>query len=145
MKNLNSEIRTKIEETEEYTPINPAHYRQGDVECLDAIKAATTNLVGFEAVCTGHIMRYVWRWKIKNGIEDLKKAQFYLNELISEVEKNERHGKMGEPNIKGGDKHEGIRDRGRGNRQGHHLRHRRQRERGRNRGIQLRYRVARSG
>jgi hypothetical protein len=38
-----------------------------------------------EAVCTGNALKYLWRWKKKNGVEDLKKAQWYLNKLISVV------------------------------------------------------------
>lgn len=62
---------------------HPDHYTQGKVECLDAIEAATTGLEGIEAVLTGQIMKYIWRWKRKNGVEDLQKAQFYLNKLIA--------------------------------------------------------------
>lgn len=64
-------------------PVNhPAHYTQGGVECIDAINAAVSHLDGYEAWLTGSVIKYLWRWKLKNGIEDLKKAQFYLNRLI---------------------------------------------------------------
>ena len=70
-------------------PVNhPSHYTAGGVECIDAIRAATTGLVGFEAYCTGTIVKYVWRWKRKNGLEDLKKAEVYLHWLIAEVSKD---------------------------------------------------------
>lgn len=68
-------------------PINPDHYKQGKVECIDAIESATTNLVGGEAVCTAQIIKYIWRWKAKNGLEDLKKVQWYLNRLVTMVDK----------------------------------------------------------
>lgn len=61
---------------------HPDHYCQGKVECIDAIESATVNLTGIEAVCTGNAIKYLWRLKIKNGIEDLKKARFYLDKLI---------------------------------------------------------------
>jgi hypothetical protein len=64
---------------------HPSHYTQGAIECIDAIKEATKGLLGIEAVCTANIIKYVWRWKLKNGIEDLKKAEFYLKYLIKEV------------------------------------------------------------
>ena len=64
----------------------PNHYTAGKVECIDAIEAATNDLKGIEAVCTGNVIKYVWRWKRKNGLEDLKKAQWYLKKLIQEVE-----------------------------------------------------------
>ena len=68
-------------------PINPDHYKQGKVECIDAIESATTNLKGGEAVCTAQIIKYIWRWKAKNGLEDLKKVQWYLNRLVTMVDK----------------------------------------------------------
>ncbi len=66
---------------------HPAHYTQGDIECIDAIKAATVNKKGVEAVCTANIIKYVWRYESKNGLEDLNKAKWYLERLIAEVEK----------------------------------------------------------
>lgn len=64
----------------------PPHYRHGDIECIDAIESAVTDLTGKEAVLTGQIIRYVWRWKWKNGVEDLRKAKFYLSRLIKHLE-----------------------------------------------------------
>ena len=60
----------------------PAHY-QGKVECIDAIESAVEGLEGIEAVCTANVIKYVYRWKKKNGLEDLHKASWYLNKLIS--------------------------------------------------------------
>lgn len=51
----------------------PAHYNKGRVECIDAIEVATSDLSGIEAVCTANAIKYLWRWKQKNGTEDLKK------------------------------------------------------------------------
>ena len=65
----------------------PAHY-QGKVECIDAIEAAVEGLEGIEAVCTANVIKYVWRYKNKNGREDLKKAEWYLKKLISLLESN---------------------------------------------------------
>lgn len=64
---------------------HPSHYTQGAIECIDAIKEATKGLIGIEAVCTANIIKYVWRWKFKNGVEDLEKAEWYLKRLIKEV------------------------------------------------------------
>ena len=61
---------------------HPAHYTAGGIECIEALKAATTGLEGIEAVCTANAIKYLWRWKYKNGIEDLKKAKWYINYLI---------------------------------------------------------------
>ena len=44
---------------------------------------------GYEYYLQGNIMKYLWRYRYKNGVEDLKKAQWYLNELIDELEKDE--------------------------------------------------------
>jgi hypothetical protein len=63
---------------------HPKHYT-GKVECIDAIEVATEHLTGIEAVCTANAIKYLWRWKKKNGVEDLKKAQWYLNKLIENV------------------------------------------------------------
>lgn len=65
---------------------HPPHYTAGGIECIDAIAAATANLNGMEAVCTAQIIKYVWRYSMKNGAEDLKKAGFYLDRLINVVE-----------------------------------------------------------
>jgi len=60
---------------------HPNHY-QGTVECIDAINAATLNLTGEEAFDIGCAIKYLWRWKEKNGIEDLEKAQWYISRII---------------------------------------------------------------
>lgn len=70
----------------ESDPVNhPTHYTQGDVECIDAIKAATESLNGYEGFLVGNCMKYIWRFKAKNGKEDLEKAGWYLKKLM-EVE-----------------------------------------------------------
>lgn len=66
---------------------HPNHYCKGGMECIDAIRAAVTGLTGFEAYCTGNILKYIWRWHDKNGAEDLRKAKQYIDFLIEEVEK----------------------------------------------------------
>ena len=63
----------------------PDHYTQdGKVECIEAIRAALGD--GFAPYCVGNIMKYLWRYKRKNGLEDLKKAQVYLHWLIDWME-----------------------------------------------------------
>jgi len=58
---------------------------QGAVECIDGIKAAT-GPDGYVGYCQGNILKYVWRFRHKNGVEDLKKARWYLDELIKTLE-----------------------------------------------------------
>ncbi len=65
---------------------HPPHYTQGKVECLDAIESAVTGLAGIDAVYTAQCIKYLWRWHLKNGLEDLLKALFYLKRLIERVE-----------------------------------------------------------
>lgn len=62
---------------------NPAHYTVGGIETLDYIKAKVKDYPSYAA---GNILKYVSRYEHKNGIEDLKKAQFYLNDLIEWME-----------------------------------------------------------
>ena len=67
-------------------PVNrPAHYTSGGIECIDAMQAA----FGAEVVkdfCLCNAFKYLWRHRSKNGVEDLKKARWYLNRLITAME-----------------------------------------------------------
>lgn len=64
---------------------HPPHYTAGKVECIDAIEAATAHLGGVDGFLTGQVIKYVWRWKLKNGVQDLEKAKWYLERLIDRV------------------------------------------------------------
>lgn len=66
--------------------INPQHYQRNGMECIDAIKAAVQNLSGAEAYCTGSAIKYLWRWKEKGGKDDLRKAMWFINDMIAEIE-----------------------------------------------------------
>ncbi len=59
----------------------PAHYNQSGIECIAAIEASMSK-EQFCGYLKGNIMKYMWRYEDKNKIEDLKKAQWYLNKLI---------------------------------------------------------------
>jgi hypothetical protein len=68
-----------------HDPVNhPSHYAFGEVECIDAIKSSLGSQ-GYLAYCQGQVTKYCWRWQRKNGLEDLRKAQFYLTEMIKEL------------------------------------------------------------
>lgn len=73
-----------------YKPVDvvnhPSHYTNGKVECIAAIESATVGKTGIEAVCVANVIKYLWRYEDKNDLEDIKKAQWYLNKLI-EVKK----------------------------------------------------------
>lgn len=73
---------------------HPAHYQsETGLEVIDVIEAFTFNLKGIEATDTGNIIKYICRWKEKNGLQDLKKAMWYLNHLIEHVDKLEKENK----------------------------------------------------
>ena len=79
----------KMPESSKHDNVNcPKHYCKGGVESIDFVKAAVSNLSGFEAVCVANIIKYMWRYKEKNGLEDVMKAAKYLEWLQEEVEKN---------------------------------------------------------
>ena len=59
---------------------SPAHYNKAGIETIDIIQSVTGD--GFEAYLQGNILKYMCRYKYKNGLEDLEKAQWYLNRLI---------------------------------------------------------------
>lgn len=66
---------------------HPSHYTAGGIECIDAITAALqcqTDPVA--AWLTGQVIKYMWRWPLKNGTEDLRKAQWYLDRLIRQTQ-----------------------------------------------------------
>lgn len=65
---------------------HPNHYTQGRVECIDALEAATVGKTGIEAVCVANVIKYLWRYEEKNGKEDIKKAQWYLNKLLDSID-----------------------------------------------------------
>ncbi len=66
--------------------INPDHYKFGGIETIDYIKAKLTE-EAFEGYLVGNILKYVSRYKEKNGLEDLHKAEWYLCRLIKEIQK----------------------------------------------------------
>ena len=84
----------KTERKDEVEPTNdavqhPSHYTQGGIECIDAIKASMT-ADGFCDYCKGNIIKYIWRWRDKGGVEDLRKASVYLDWLINAADEKEK-------------------------------------------------------
>ena len=59
----------------------PEHYNQGGIECIDAMMSAA-GVEGVKPFCHLSCFKYLWRFQHKNVVEDLKKAQWYLNKLI---------------------------------------------------------------
>ena len=74
---------------------HPDHYQsETGMEVIDVIEAFTFDLTGIEAVDTGNVIKYICRWKKKNGLQDLEKAQWYLNHLIEHVKLLENENKL---------------------------------------------------
>lgn len=71
------------------TVAHPKHY-SGKVECIDCIESAVAELNGFEGFLAGNVIKYVFRFKRKNGKEDLQKAEWYLSKLMEMQEDNEQ-------------------------------------------------------
>jgi hypothetical protein len=61
---------------------HPAHYTSGGIECIDALRSALGD--EFTGFLRGNVIKYLWRYKQKNGVEDLRKARWYLDKLIEE-------------------------------------------------------------
>ena len=80
---------TKKVKTKKDMVNHPPHYNQAGIEALDAILAATNE--GSEYYLQGNILKYVWRYRYKNGSEDLEKALFYLEKMIKVVKKLEEN------------------------------------------------------
>lgn len=67
---------------------HPEHYQsETGLEVIDVIEAFTFDLKGIEATDTGNVIKYICRWSKKNGVQDLKKAKWYIEHLIAHVEK----------------------------------------------------------
>ena len=60
----------------------PAHYASGDIECIDAIRAQMSK-EEYQGYLRGNVVKYMWRWRDKGGVESLRKARWYLDKLIA--------------------------------------------------------------
>ena len=69
---------------------SPPHYGNGNIECIDYIKDFL-NEEEYQGYLRGNIAKYLHRWPYKNGVEDLRKAEWYLKRLIEEQEKTNEH------------------------------------------------------
>ena len=70
---------------------HPNHYQsETGLEAWDVIEAFTSDLNGVEAFDTGNVIKYICRWKKKNGLKDLEKAKFYIEHLIDHVKNSKK-------------------------------------------------------
>lgn len=65
---------------------HPAHYTQGKFEVIEIIEQLTKGMEGQKAYCLGNVIKYIFRHENKNGVEDLKKAEWYLKRVIESGE-----------------------------------------------------------
>ena len=66
---------------------NPTHYNKYGVECIEAIQASMTDKE-YQGYLKGNTLKYLWRYNYKgNPVQDLEKAQWYLNTLLTTVNK----------------------------------------------------------
>ena len=68
---------------------HPSHYMANGLETIDVIEAFSEGLTGAEAFYIGNVVKYISRWKKKNGLEDLEKAKWYLDKLICNIKARE--------------------------------------------------------
>lgn len=68
--------------------INPNHYKSGKIEVIEIMQDQLSS-EQFKGFCKGLILKYLCRADHKNGLEDYKKAQWYLNRLINVMEEKE--------------------------------------------------------
>lgn len=78
-------------ETKDKMVHHPSHYQsETGLEVIDVLEAFTIDLNGIEAFDTGNIIKYMCRWKKKNGVQDLEKAKWYLDHLIDHIKNLEK-------------------------------------------------------
>ena len=79
---------------------HPDHYQsKTGLEVIEVIEAFTCDLTGIEAVDTANVIKYICRWKKKNGLQDLNKAMWYLQNLINHVEEEDSNTAYEEDNL----------------------------------------------
>lgn len=66
----------------------PAHYALGGIECIEALESCMS-VEAFRGFLKANAIKYLWRYEQKNGLEDLKKAKWYLKALIFALENDE--------------------------------------------------------
>lgn len=83
-------MEEKNYESKDQMVSHPSHYQTSSgLETIQVIEAFTEGLDGIEAVDTANVIKYICRWKKKNGLQDLEKAQWYLTNLINHVKEKE--------------------------------------------------------
>lgn len=93
---------TELYESKNKAVSHPKHYAlipEKNVEVIDVIEAATSDLMGIEATDTGNAIKYILRWNKKNGKEDIEKAIYYLTHLLRHLEQKEQNTVIDPPGL----------------------------------------------
>ena len=77
--------RAAKEMTPKTDVINPSHYKGDGIECIDYIEQCSSD-EEFTGYLRGNVQKYLHRYKSKGGVQDLKKAQWYMNRLAGHAE-----------------------------------------------------------
>ena len=72
----------------ENDPIKPNHYKNGKMEAIKIMQNSLSD-EEYKGFLKGLIIKYLYRADSKNGLEDYKKAQWYMNELVKVLEKKQ--------------------------------------------------------
>ena len=79
---INKQLRQSKKEGDDVS--SPFHYNNSNIECIDAIKAVSSK-EEFEGYLRANVLKYIWRFRYKDNIKDLRKAKWYLDRLILSV------------------------------------------------------------
>ena len=88
MKRKNMSLKQFNDKLNEDYVNSPPHYNKGDIECIDAIEAMLTH-EEFVGYLRGNSLKYRWRFRYKNGVQDLEKAEWYEKKLMGVLKENE--------------------------------------------------------
>ena len=67
---------------------HPAHYNTGKYESID-VMVETQGAAAVKDFCICNAFKYIYRHRFKNGVEDIKKAIWYLNKYVELEESND--------------------------------------------------------
>lgn len=85
--------RNIMYESEDKMVSHPDHYKsENGLEVIDVIEAFTSDLSGIEAVDTANVIKYICRWKKKNGVQDIEKAIWYAQHLVEHLKGENTNG-----------------------------------------------------
>lgn len=91
-KELNESVRAlgkALKDSKNNDAVNsPSHYKQGERETIENIRD-TISSEGYQGYCVGNVVKYLARYKFKNGLEDVRKAKKYIEFLEEELVRQE--------------------------------------------------------